>query len=317
VVIIIKLSIIIPHYNSVNTLEKLLLTIPKLNEIEIIVIDDKSNKDLEKLNMLINSNRFSNVTFLVNNTNKKGAGVCRNIGLKRAKGEWILFADADDFFLDDFYDIVSSYFNTDNDVVFFIPSCIESDTGKPSNILRSVKNVLLNYINNKNYKSELLLRYSFFNPWSKLIKADFLKKNKIYFDEIIAANDLMFSIKVGHLMRKFDVSSETIYCYTVNKGSVTFSINEENFDAHLLTHINYYHFLKSNLKPHELKYFDLSSAKFIYRAFKYYGIKKAIHTLLILKKEKIKIFDYKFFNPFYTFSKFISYFSKKRFYVKN
>lgn len=40
---------------------------------------------------------------IYHNSKKKGAGTCRNIGLERARGKWLLFADSDDLFLDNFF----------------------------------------------------------------------------------------------------------------------------------------------------------------------------------------------------------------------
>lgn len=44
-----NLSIIIPHYNTPDLLEKLINSIPHKNDIQIIVIDDNSNQQLDKL----------------------------------------------------------------------------------------------------------------------------------------------------------------------------------------------------------------------------------------------------------------------------
>lgn len=38
-----------------------------------------------------------------------GAGYARNVGLEHAKGKWLLFADADDFYVDNMYDIISMH----------------------------------------------------------------------------------------------------------------------------------------------------------------------------------------------------------------
>src|SRR5699024_3371812 len=114
-----NLSIIIPHYNSTSSLKKLINTIPDVNEIQVIIIDDHS--DAEHKNELIKFEKHfnrSNVEFYNNDPNKKGAGACRNIGLLHARGKWLLFADADDYFLEGFFDTVKKYFNSKCDVVF-------------------------------------------------------------------------------------------------------------------------------------------------------------------------------------------------------
>ena len=129
----IDISIIIPHYNSVVSLEKLLNSIPKNKALEIIVIDDNStDHNALSFNRLKNTKRYSHVLFKQNTTNYKGAGTCRNIGISFAKGKWIVFADADDFFTDDFYNIVSNYLESDNDVVFFTPRSIDINTQSES-----------------------------------------------------------------------------------------------------------------------------------------------------------------------------------------
>src|SRR5699024_4759838 len=118
----IDLTIIIPHYNSTNSLIKLLNSIPNKKNIEVIVIDDKSNKSEQIQLCHIYRNVNSNVKIIKNNTQKKGAGVCRNIGLKTAIGKWLLFADSDDFFVKSFYEKVEKYFNKDYEIIYFNPT---------------------------------------------------------------------------------------------------------------------------------------------------------------------------------------------------
>jgi glycosyltransferase involved in cell wall biosynthesis len=93
-----KVSVIIPTYNREKyiskTVESLLSqTHPNL---EIIIVDDGSTDQTEiKLQSLIKDSK-KNISFIRRESQRKGAPVCRNIGLKKAKGKYILFLDSDD-----------------------------------------------------------------------------------------------------------------------------------------------------------------------------------------------------------------------------
>src|SRR5690625_5039373 len=171
------LSIIIPHYNSIDSLKKLLLSIPKRENIQIIVVDDKSEED----NYLISDDQFDHVLFLDNKTPNKGAGTCRNIGLDYARGKWLLFADADDFFVEKFYNIIQKYFSSKNDVIFFKPTSIAIDTGNKADRHIKYENLVKGYSEVGDRSSIVRLKYRFFVPWSKLIRREFIQKNKILF----------------------------------------------------------------------------------------------------------------------------------------
>lgn len=296
------LSIIIPHYNIFELLRRLLDSIPKKDNIEIIVIDDKS--DEKSFKEIVKEKKYEHVIFLKNDTNKKGAGTCRNIGLEKATGKWVLFADADDFFVQGFYEKVAKYFDSDYDVIFFTPTSIYIDTQEISNKHIQAELLLLNYINNPNALNELLLRYKFPPPWSKMIRRDFICENDIMFEDVIASNDVMFSTKVGYHMEKFLVLNEIIYCITMRHGSLTTNMNEQVFDARLNEFIKYYHFLETKLDKTNFELLNLRGYHYLSLILKYkLGIKKFISVFFVLRKNRIKIFQLRLLNPFYTFRK--------------
>ncbi|MCF1685053.1 glycosyltransferase [Tetragenococcus halophilus] len=291
-----NLTIIIPHYNSINSLSKLLDTIPSVNDIQIIIIDDKSENKVKS--KLVALSKRASATLLFNNTEKKGAGVCRNIGIENAKGKWILFADSDDLFVEGFYTNILYYFNSNNDVVFFPPTSIDLSDGEISDRHINKSKYMKNYLTNRTLENETYLRYFIVVPWSKLIRKEFIKKNFLYFDEIIASNDVMFSTKVGYYMKVFEVSTKIIYCVTKSKGTLTTNISEAVYISRLDTFIKQTNFLKKNLRDDELKYISFSGRTMIVNAIKYkLPIKTIFATIKKLHENNIEIFNWQLLNP--------------------
>lgn len=94
----IKISVIIPAFNSEKTIEKAIESAlsQSFPPSEIIVIDDcSSDKTFNLIERYVTS--FPNVVKLLKNNFNRGAASARNTGIKESKYEWIAFLDADDF----------------------------------------------------------------------------------------------------------------------------------------------------------------------------------------------------------------------------
>lgn len=87
-----KLSIIIPYYNTYNLTIKLLeqLRIQKTDEVEIILVDDGCHET-----------RFDQYNFItvIHNETNLNAPRSWNIGLNKAQGKYIAFIDSDDMIM--------------------------------------------------------------------------------------------------------------------------------------------------------------------------------------------------------------------------
>lgn len=94
-------SIIIPMKNAEKYITKCLLSIEKqkYEKIEIIIIDDDSKDSSKKCVeefLKKNPGMKNKVKIFETNEGHNGPGAGRNIGLNNAKGDYILFLDADD-----------------------------------------------------------------------------------------------------------------------------------------------------------------------------------------------------------------------------
>jgi glycosyltransferase involved in cell wall biosynthesis len=224
-------SIIIPHKNTPDLLQRCINSIPRKDDIQIIIVDDSS--DQERVDFKYFPGLYDPYIEIVFTNEKKGAGYARNVGLKKAIGKWILFADADDYFVENAFNILNNYINYNEEIIFFKSRSCYSDTGNPSNRERDNNNKIDAFMN-KEKKSENNLRYYWNSPWSKMIKRDLLNRENIYFDEVQFFNDVTFSYLTGHFASSINVSSEIIYIITTSRGSL---MNVNNKEADKIRYI--------------------------------------------------------------------------------
>lgn len=88
-------SIIIPNYNRATYLKQAVLSVLQqtYREWEVLVVDDGSSDDSK--NTILNF-KDSRIHWIERNGDLKGASVCRNIGVNKAKGKYVVFLDSDD-----------------------------------------------------------------------------------------------------------------------------------------------------------------------------------------------------------------------------
>lgn len=94
----IKITVIIPVYNTERYLSECLESVIHQtisSEIEIICVDDGSTDDSLKI---LSGFSKKNSQLIVLHQENKGAGAARNCGLNLARGKYLCFLDADDFY---------------------------------------------------------------------------------------------------------------------------------------------------------------------------------------------------------------------------
>ncbi len=219
-----KYSIIIPHHNTPVLLQRLISSIPLRDDTEIIVVDDNSDDSIVDFDNFPGMNR-QDVTIIFDKSGKYG-GHARNIGLSHAKGDWIIFADSDDYFNYCLNDILTDYLDDESDIIFFKANSVDCVYYTNSN-RSSLVNSYIDLFSKNKVKAELNLRYKFGEPWCKIIKRDIITDNKIFFEERSIHNDTAFSYKVGFYAKKISVDKRAIYCVTTRENSVSKVISEQ------------------------------------------------------------------------------------------
>lgn len=241
----VEISVIIPHFNSVDGVMRLISTIPENDELETIIVDDRSTVDIKILERLVEERKNTYLYF--NNRQNKGAGTARNIGIEKAAGTWILFADADDCFDVDWVKAVFRYVNSDADMVYFPPTSFNILTHMVGARHRHYEKLVQAFAVKQDRRSEIELRYGFYTPWSKMIRRSLFVKNNIHFDEILVANDVMAMTKCAYYSKSIKADLRTIYCVTCGDNTLTSKKNKTNFDIRIDTKIRRYIFLRDRL----------------------------------------------------------------------
>ena len=117
---IIKVSIIVPVYNSQSYLKECIKSLlsQTLKEIEIILINDGSTDN--SLQILSNFALKDSRIKIISKENNTGMSDARNLGLEISNGEFIGFVDSDDFVQKETFEIAYKAAKKDNiDVVEF------------------------------------------------------------------------------------------------------------------------------------------------------------------------------------------------------
>lgn len=236
-------SIIIPHYNIPHLLVRCLNSIPKRDDIQIIVVDDNSTNADSYISSYPVLNQ-DNLTLVLNRQNVGGGG-CRNIGMQYATGKWLVFADADDFFNPCFNELLDKHILSNADIIYFKINSLCSDTYENSDRDIYINRRVNMFLEDSKF-GENVLRYATFSPWSKFIKRDLVVSHGIRFEETLKYNDVGFSYHIGHYAKSIEVCPIALYCNTSRKNSVSTVCSEEAMYAVIEVYSRYYAFLKEH-----------------------------------------------------------------------
>ena len=218
------ISIIIPAHNAAGTIENTVQSVIKQGNndlIEIVVIENGSTDNtieiIEKL-----SSQYLNVRLLHSD---KGVSAARNKGIEEAKGEWLVFLDADDKMSDDAIDVlVKDAKNASADVLFYghmngeeKRSVYESNS-KSTFSGEQLDDCKIMVLSNPT-------RY--LQVWAKLIRRKLVIDNGIRFNTALRlAEDSDFMLRCLEVAETIKIKPEIIYRYMVSDSSVMRSFDE-------------------------------------------------------------------------------------------
>ena len=236
----INYSIIIPHKNTPELLERCLASIPRREDMQVIIVDDNSDENYVDFECFPGLGEpCVEIYFTKEN---KGAGYARNIGMKYAKGRWLLFADADDFFNQKFIETIDKYKDSSYDIIYFSVNSVFSDNLKKADRGNLVHSMVMEALKSNDLN---LLRYKRYQPWSKMISRELIRQYNLYFEERIIANDIWFSVTSGYYAKNVKADLTQLYCLTVREGSLELVIDSKTYFNRIEAACNVNDFLKN------------------------------------------------------------------------
>lgn len=235
-----QVSIIVPVYNVENYIERCLnsLVNQTFKDIEIITINDGStDKSLE----LLNKYAKEDIRISVIDLGDEGVSYCRNLGIEKANGKYIMFVDSDDWIDSSMVEVmykkaeenkldlvmcsyIREFKDHSKEKIFNLPEEIIYKEDKVKNeLLRKLVGPIKEELSNPEMLDALG------TVWGKLYRADILKENKIKFvdlKKIGSAEDTLFNIFTFNYLKKVMFLNKSMYHYwRDNPKSVTSQYN--------------------------------------------------------------------------------------------
>ena len=205
-------SIIIPQRNSLHTLPRLFASIPEREDIEILLVDNTPTPVTKEE---IGIDRDYKLLW---SAPERHAGGARNVGIDNAQGEWLIFADADDYFTEDAFEVFDANRGSSAEVIYYCAQGIYPETGEKSNQADLYTKLVQGYLADST--KETSLRVSFHVPWAKMVKHSFVEEHAIRYDEVMANNDDYFALLAGYYAKNVDAVDKAVYYYAVSTGSI-------------------------------------------------------------------------------------------------
>lgn len=207
-------SIIIPHKNCVELLRRCLDSIPKRDDLQVIVVDDDSDPRQVDFSHFPGLNeRNVNVIFTKEG---KGAGFARNVGMWYATGKWLLFADADDYYTCEFVKLINQLERCENiDIVYF-------DAESENQRAKSLNEAMAAYFHSGGTKEMNTVKYNCWVPWNKAFSHSYIDSLNLKWEEIKIGNDAKFVLLAGYYSQKVKVVNLKCYMHTFNPSGITY-----------------------------------------------------------------------------------------------
>ena len=219
-----KVSVIMPVYNAEeylrNALDSVINQSMDFENIELILVDDKSSDNSRSI-IEEYSSKYPNVKSIFLEENSGCAGIPRNIGIRNATSDYIMFIDDDDEYFPEMCDKLYNTLILENADIVVCNYLSTSNQGDVKGLISSNEVVMgkeIIYFNNG---------YVCFCIFKKSIILD----NNICFLDMPVCEDIIFSLNYYMYSEKLVYLNDFVgYHYMIRKGSLSYNSFEVNLN---------------------------------------------------------------------------------------
>lgn len=240
----IRVSVVIPLYNGGDHIMKCIKKLDAQDcafDYEVIIVDDCSTDDSADLvESRINELHRSEAFQLIRSFQNGRAGAARNIGVKMAKGHYILFIDQDDY--PDTKMLRILWENSQEGKVDLV-SCAVMDR---KSIPYFRPKIDADHTLSQKERSALLKDYGY--VFASLIKRSVLLNNHISFPENVMFEDCLYNVGVIASIETVQTINEILYYREDEQNSQTASFSEKKLNDRIDAVKIYLHAFQDNEK---------------------------------------------------------------------
>ena len=213
-----RISIIVPVYNAQETIRRAIYSL--LNQtyenIEILCINDGSVD--HSLDILQELQKMDTRVKLFTQANQ-GPGAARNIGLRHARGKFIMFMDADDTYQPQMCSVMlHSIIKQDVDLVMCNTNMIERDYG----------NIPFPFEEGKFDINLHIRKYTNVWLWNKIFKKSIIESNALSFSVGSKTDDMLFVRSYLTISKNIYFLNQKLVNYYRTKNSIVEAYNSES-----------------------------------------------------------------------------------------
>lgn len=220
----IKVSVIVPVYNVEKFLSKCIESIQNQTHknLEIIFVNDGSS---DSSSTILRHYEKKDTRIIVIDKENTGVSDTRNWGINYSTGEFVCFADADDYLMEDYVQYLL-------DLAISHKAEIALTTNLFSNFdLKQIKSDNIRLLNSEQATEEMLCYRYPIGVYSKIFSRKFLGENIRFLEELFIGEGFNFNVTSLQKANKVVVGEKKIYFYRKdNSESATTKFSIEKWE---------------------------------------------------------------------------------------